>query len=360
MNLRPVSIAVALTVGLLASACGSSGPTASAAAATVNGRDIDRSDFERELQALADNEELQAASGGQGLQGEGNDTVDARLSAGWLTAVIYDALITQEFEKRDLKVTEEDEGAAETQLAEQFGNPKVAAAFPEWFRKRLSGRNARAVALRTSLSGLSLSEESLRKYYDEHQADFQQVCLSHFLVDTKEEADAALARVKGGEDFAAVATAVSKDTGSGAKGGDLGCNNKGLFVAEFEAAAFAAQPGVPTDPVQTQFGFHVLLVKEFKQAPFEQARTQAKTALNNESETAFVEFLSKAAQDAKVTVDKRYGTFRVSEQGAEVVPPTQPAPAEGRPDGQTPDTVPGGIPVPEGQQQPPAETTPSS
>jgi parvulin-like peptidyl-prolyl isomerase len=356
-GLRRALIAVALTGGLLASACGS----AAASAATVNGRAIDRNEFEKELKALAQNKELQAASGGQGLLGKGKDTVDARLSAGWLTAVIYDSLITAEFDRRNLKLTDEDKGAAEAQLADQFGNPKVAAAFPKWFRERLSGRNARAVAVRTAVSGLSLSEESLEKYYDEHKADFEQVCLSHLLVETKEEADKALARVKGGESFAAVATAVSKDQGSAPKGGDLGCNNKGLFVPEFEAAAFSATPGVPTDPVQTQFGFHVLLVKERKSVPFEQARTQAKQALNNESQDAFREFLGKAAQKAKVTVDPRYGKFKVEPPGApEVVPPEAPAPAEGRPQDtpQQPGPPAGELPVPD--QPLPSDETPST
>ncbi len=354
MNLRRALVAVALTGGLLASACGST----DAVAATVNGRTIDRSEFEKELKALAENKELQNASGGEGLLGKGKDTVDSRLSAGWLTAVIYDALITEEFEDRKLKITERAKAEAATQLAEQFGNPKVADAFPKWFRDRLSGRNARAVALRTALTGLSQSEADLRKYYDEHKDDFVQVCLSHILVKTKEEADAALARVKGGQDFAAVATSVSQDQGSAAKGGDLGCNFAGLFVEEFAAAAVAAPVGTPTDPVQTQFGFHILLVKDRPQAPFEAVRTQVKTNLNNESQNAFREFLSKAAQTAKVTVDPRYGKFKAEPQGApEVVPPDAPAPAEGRP-GDTPgqqDQPPDGIPLPD---ELPSDTTP--
>ena len=355
VNLRRALIAVALAGALLATACGS----ASAAAATVNGRTIDRSDFEREVEALVENKELLAASGGgEGLLGKGKDTADARLTAGWLTAVIYDALITEEFERRKLKITDEDRGAAETQLADQFGNPKVAAAFPKWFRDRLSGRNARAMAVRTALTGLSQSEADLRKYYDEHKDDFVQVCLSHVLVKTsREDAEAALARIKRGEDFAAVAKAVSEDETTAPKGGDLGCNFAGLFVEEFAAAAVSASIGEPTDLVQTQFGFHILLVKDRPQAPFESVRTQVKTNLNNETQQAFRDFLSEAATKAKVTVDPRYGTFKAEPPGApEVVPPDAPEPAEGRPgEQQTPDT--GGIPLPE---ELPTDTTPST
>ena len=355
MNLRRLCISLALCGALLASACGS----ASAAAATVNGRTIDRSDFEREIEALVENEELRAASGGgEGLLGKGKDTADARLTAGWLTAVIYDALITEEFERRKLKITEEDRGAAETQLADQFGNPKVADSFPKWFRERLSGRNARAVAVRTALTGRSQSEADLRKYYDENKDQFVQVCLSHVLVkSSQEDAEAALARIRGGQDFAAVAKDVSEDETTAPKGGDLGCNFAGLFVEEFAAAARSAAIGEPTDVVQTQFGFHILLVKDRPEAPFESVRTQVKTNLNNETQQAFATFLSKAAAKAKVTVDPRYGTFKAEPPGApEVVPPDTPEPAEGRQDQpQTPDT--GGIPLPD---ELPTDTTPST
>jgi parvulin-like peptidyl-prolyl cis-trans isomerase-like protein len=215
------------------------------------------------------------------------------------------------------------------------------------------------VALRTSLTGLSQSEADLRKYYDEHKNDFVQVCLSHILVkSSKEDAEAALARIKRGEDFAAVAKAVSEDPGSKDKGGDLGCSFAGLFVKEFADAAVSAPIGTPTDPVQTQFGFHILLVKDRPQAPFEAVRTQVKTNLNNESQGKFRDFLGKAAQQAKVTVDPRYGTFKIdpgSNSAPEVVPPNTPAPAEGRPG----TTAPGGAPL---DQLPgdTGETTPST
>ena len=350
MNLRRALIPVTLATAVVASACGST----DAVAATVNGREIDRSEFERELEALAENEELAAASGGEGLKGKGRDTVDARLTAGWLTAIVYDALITEEFERRKLKITDEDRAAAATQLAEQFNNPKVADAFPKWFRDRLSGRNARAVALRTDLTGLSNSEASLREYYEEHKNDFVQVCVSHILVKTSEEdARKARNRLERGEDFAAVARSVSEDQGSAEKGGDLGCNFAGLFVDEFAAAAVSAPIGEPTDPVKTDFGFHILLVKDRPTAPFEAVRTQVKTNLANESEQKFGTFIAERAAKAKVTVDPRYGTYRIGPPGApEVIPPEEPNPAEGRPSeggGQTPLTIPGVPGPPEAQ-----------
>ena len=313
---------------------------------------VNRSEFEKELKALNDNKQLQAASGGNGLSGAGKDTVDPRLAAGWLTAVIYDKLITHEFERRHLKVTDGDTESAKSQMATQFGSPEVANAFPKWFQERLVSRNARAVALRAALSGINLSDESVQQYYESHKADFRQNCVSHILVKTKPEADAVLARLKGGEDFATVAKATSIDTGSGAKGGDLGCNAPGTFVPEFDKAAGELPVGQLSDPVQTQYGFHIILVKERKEEPFDSAKEQARAALNAETQSAFREFLAAAVTSVKVTVDKRYGSFEppATGQAPEVVPPVVPKPNSERTDNvPTTEPLPGEAPTSPGK-----------
>lgn len=335
---------IGLAIGVLAASagCGSASPTAAVVKiAQQDPVDIDRSDFEKELKALNDNRQLQAASGGNGLSGAGKKTVDPRLAAGWLTAVIYDTVITREFERRKLKVTPADTEQARTQLATQFGSPEVADAFPRWFQDRLVARNARAVALRSALSGISFSDDSLRKYYDEHRADFSQNCVSHILVRTKADAEAVRTRLRGGEDFATVARAVSADTGSGARGGDLGCNPKGTFVPEFDDAAGALPVGQLSEVVQTQFGFHVILVTERRQADFEGSKEEIRAALNSESQAAFRQFLQEAVNTVKVTVDERYGTFEApaTGQAPEVVPPKVPEPNTERTDN-TPTTEP--------------------
>jgi foldase protein PrsA len=352
---RRAIIASALCAALVLSACGSG----TVAAATVNGRDIDRASFERELKALSDNAALQEAAGGNGLSGTGKKTVDSRLAAGWLTAVIYDALITEEFNRRKLKIDKEDKDAAAAQLGTQFGDPKVADAFPSWFRERLISRNARAVAVRTALTGLSLSEETLHRYYDEHQSDFQEACLSHILVRTQQEATAVVSEIKAASDvkakFAEVAKSKSTDNGSASRGGDLDCNSKGTFVPEFDQAAFSLPLNTVSDPVKTQFGFHVLLVRERRTQPFEEARAQAKTMLNSQSQDAFRAFLDKAARQAKVTVDPRFGRYVVAEGGAEVVPPAKPNTPDRRPARGSQPTVPGGGQVPIDEMTPTPE-----
>ncbi|RDZ27907.1 peptidylprolyl isomerase [Lysobacter silvisoli] len=135
------------------------------------------------------------------------------------------------------------------------------------------------------------SDDDLRKRYELEKSRFQsqeQRLASHILVRVAEGADAAAQKAAeqkaaqlatqakaAGADFAALARTNSDDTGSKAGGGDLGWVTKGMMVAPFEQALFAAQQGAIVGPVKTDFGWHVIQVREVKagaQQSFEQAR----------------------------------------------------------------------------------------
>ena len=90
-----------------------------------------------------------------------------------------------------------------------------------------------------------------------------QVRASHLLVDTEEEVLKLREEILEGKDFADVAAEVSKCP-SGAKGGDLGFFSRGMMVPEFDAASFSLEVGELSEPVQTQFGWHLLIVTDKK------------------------------------------------------------------------------------------------
>ena len=84
----------------------------------------------------------------------------------------------------------------------------------------------------------------------------------HILVASEDEAKAVKARLDAGEDFAAVAQEVSTDTGSGSQGGELGWFGPGMMVPEFETAVAGLEVGQVSDPVQSQFGWHLIELEE--------------------------------------------------------------------------------------------------
>ena len=111
----------------------------------------------------------------------------------------------------------------------------------------------------------SITDEAVQQAYDIFVADEQsrhEVRARHILVKEKAEAEAVIAELQGGADFAELAK--KRSTGpSGPNGGDLGYFPRGAMVPAFENAAFALEAGNFTQtPVQTQFGWHIILVEE--------------------------------------------------------------------------------------------------
>ncbi len=147
----------------------------------------------------------------------------------------------------------------------------------------------------------AVTDEALQKAYDDRFKDAKpqtEYNAAHILVATKEEADAIKAELAGGADFAEVAKAKSTDTGSGANGGDLGWFGLGMMVKPFEEAVVGAKVGEVTGPVQTDFGYHLILVKETRVAEkptLDQLRDELAQEVENAAITAKIDELTKAA-----------------------------------------------------------------
>lgn len=147
----------------------------------------------------------------------------------------------------------------------------------------------------------AVTDEALQAAYDTRFKDAApqtEYNAAHILVATQEEADAIKTELAGGADFAEIAKAKSTDTGSGANGGDLGWFGLGMMVKPFEDAVVAAKVGEVSGPIQTDFGFHLILVKETRVAEkptLDQLRDELAAEVENAAINAKIEELTKGA-----------------------------------------------------------------
>jgi PPIC-type PPIASE domain len=268
---------------------------------------ITRRGLTSELDQLLSNkvfrEQLEKSGNFPGVSGEG--TTDQELASRWLTTLVRQAAVDEELKTAQVSVTSTDTDQASQDQVSTFSQP-VFAAFPKAFAATLVDREARLFAV--------------YRYY--------QTCpsgrfVSHILVKTRAEADAALNLIEGGAKFASVAKAQSTDTTSGEAGGALGCLTPSEFVSEFQNAADAAPLDVVTGPVKTQFGYHLIVVRRWDPVgdkSYSQALAQAASAV-----------LTARLKTLEVRVDPRYGTWGEQTDsngnaGFSVIPPKVPTP----------------------------------
>jgi peptidyl-prolyl cis-trans isomerase C len=136
------------------------------------------------------------------------------------------------------------------------------------FKKRLKyleDRELRRAYFAETVGKMPVTPEALQAAYDAYVAAFpsqEEVHARHILVATEDEAKAVKAELEGGKDFAELAKEKSTDPSAQQNGGDLGFFSKGMMVKPFEDAAFAMEAGAISDPIQSDFGWHIIKLEE--------------------------------------------------------------------------------------------------
>lgn len=299
-------------------------------AAKVDGRQISEREYLRELAQFRANKAIESLVPGLADLSEGS--VGSELAAGWLGGLIENEVMQAEVERRDIAVTREHRQRAEQRVVQDFGGPEVFGAFDDWFQERIIERNARFLAFLEAVAEPP-SEEELREIYEADPAPYSRTCSSHILVETEEEAVEIRTLLDEGADFAELARERSIDPGSGQAGGDLGCNPPGTFVPEFETALESLSEGEISQPVQSDFGWHVIRLDE-RQGSFEEARGQIEEQATGQAQQEAIGILVERLQQADVEVSAKYGSYQFTPQGPQVVPPDRPSPPQGRPSGE--------------------------
>ncbi len=260
-TLRAVAVAALMGLATLT-------PASAKVLATVNGSDITDDDVRTATEDLG-------------------PSLPAQLTGPAREAYVVDYLI-------DLKL------AAQKATADKLGDTPEFARRMAYYHDKVLMEN-----LLGNIAKTATTPDAEKKVYDDAakaQKPETEIHARHILVPTEDEAKAALARVKKGEDFAKVADEVSKDPGS--QGGDLGWFTKDKMVPEFAAAAFKLEPGQISDPVKSEFGWHIIKLegkREKSFPPFDQVKDQVARYVAQKAQSDEVMKLREAAKIDRMT-----------------------------------------------------------
>lgn len=248
--------------------------------ATVNGIDISRKDYDREVNLYKD----RMARSGRPLDQQQVKVVSGQI----LDRMIETELLYQESRKQGVKIDSTEIEAQFSEIKQRFSSEQEFSSAIDKMDMTEAGIRAqieRGLAInelvKTRISdNIKISEEESRKFYDSHPELFQQpeqVKASHILIKVEQDADAQKKtaaekkiekiqnRLKKGEDFATLARENSEGP-SATNGGDLGYFKRGTMVKPFEDAAFALEVNQISDVVKTQFGYHLIKLVDRKPA----------------------------------------------------------------------------------------------
>ncbi|MCG6965364.1 MAG: SurA N-terminal domain-containing protein [Chromatiaceae bacterium] len=164
---------------------------------------------------------------------------------------------------------------------------------------------------------LDVGDDVLQQYFQDHRSEFvgrEERAMRHILVavssgasdddvaKAKQKADGLVEQIRGGADFAALAKDNSDDPGSAANGGDLGWVERGMMVPAFEEAGFVLPKDGVSDPVRTEFGFHIIQVTDIRggsDAGFDDMRDQVEKAYRKyEAENLYYDYAERLAETA--------------------------------------------------------------
>lgn len=287
-----------------------------------------------EMAATVDGTEVTVGEVNSLIQSEG--TVPVADFAQYLAVVIQWNIFFDAAEAEyGVSATEEEAEEEATRLYEQLANEGesredflATRGVTEEFLLGIAEQNVVDGQIREALveEADSPTEEDLEQARADAMIQGTEVCVSHILVETEEEADEAMDRLDSGEEFAAVATEMSTDTQSAEAGGELGCGSPADYVEPFQDAALEAPVGeVNPELVESQFGYHVVLVTERTEPTPEELPGEedlASTVIEGSVSAEIEDWYINAMESADVAVEEQYGSWSP-------VPPTVTPPNTG-------------------------------
>lgn len=306
---------------LLGSACSTFG---TAPAATVNGTEITSKSITDEMKAIRGNpayvKAIEASFGpvnGSGRSG----TFDAAFAAQLLTLRVIYTTIEKDLDRRGVKVGAQDLAQARQQMTEQFASTggKGFGTFPKAYQDTLIRQTALFDLFNAQIAK-DLGADP-KAFFDANKDEFAEICVSHAFAGVQDGKSADEARAKaqawydaiqsGEKTFEEIATNESEDPGAAQQAGSLGCGSKLTLQLDptFLAAAFSLEQGVVSEPVQTQFGSHLIRVTSRTVPTYDEVASQVPTVMDQVHNERARAALLRLLCDGKISVNPRFGTW---------------------------------------------------
>jgi parvulin-like peptidyl-prolyl isomerase len=287
--------------------------------AVVNGVSISQKDLDAQFDVVRQSQQF------QGQFDPNNPEQRLEVERQIIVGLIQQELVRQEGERMGIRVTP-------AMIQQQFAQVRAQFQTEQQFQDALKANQLTVATLREQLESQVLlqavqarvtrnvvaSEQDIRQAFGRGEA-FEEIKVRHILFSAqgtnlgpaRNEAQAALAQLRAGADFAAIAKKQSDDPGSKDKGGDLGyITRQTSFDQQFLAAAFALKKGQLSGIVQTSFGFHIIRVDDVRRKTLDQVRAQLGEQLAQQrKQQAFQGFVAARIKVYDIVVNPRWGDF---------------------------------------------------
>jgi foldase protein PrsA len=222
--------------------------------------------------------------------------------------LITNKIVELEAEKEKIKVTDEEKEKELQALMESYGGEETFNLTLEqsgMTKEDVTKEINHIITIKKLLEPrINITEEEIKTYFDENKETFdtkEQVKASHILVADEATAKEVKKKISAGADFAELAKEYSTDTATSEKGGDLGYFERGTMATEFDEMAFTLEKNVISDPVKTDYGYHIIKVEDKKAAApavYEDHVEEIKDTLYDEKvETEYTTWLDEKNSD---------------------------------------------------------------
>lgn len=252
--------------------------------AIVNGEKISKDDYKKEMQFY-----------GAMLASRQN------LKNSIVQMMVQDKLIADDMKKNKIEVADKDVNDSFMNSVKQFGGQ-------EQFDKMLDDYNMDVEKFKETVKKdlmyqkhrewfnkeHPVTDDEIKKYYEDNKDQFAKRDAAHILVADENTAKEIKEKLNNGEDFAALAKEYSTDTANAANGGELGTFSKGQMVKEFEDAVFSLKEGEISDPVKTQFGYHIIKLNKIADS-LEDNKEAIKKTLEDKKYSDYIKELNEKA-----------------------------------------------------------------